>query len=178
MKQHLISADLGIMTLIVSMIGSPAGLHAQRAEAPRLAGVHFGLNLMNFNTDPIDVARLGAQVALPIVGPVTFYPMAAVGLDRAAWQLSALTRVDFTPGRTSNPLYLGAGVSLLNWEGRDAQPAETTFYDVLFLGLKAAVREYQPFVELEFLDAIHRVTTGYEGDFGVQLYVGINRVFR
>lgn len=52
------------------------------------------------------------------------------------------------------------------------------FYDVLFWGLKAGVGEYPPFVEMQFLDGIHRLTTAGRGDFGVQLYVGVNRVLR
>lgn len=141
--------------------------------SPRLAGIHFGSSLNNFSDEPIDMARVGAQLALPVVGPVDFYPMASVHLDRAQWQLSALVRVNFTRGRASNPLYVGAGVSQINWDG----PA-TRFYDVLLWGLKAGMGAYQPFVEMQFIDGIHRLTTTTRGDFGVQLYIGVNRVLQ
>lgn len=162
-----------ILAALVICAGMPDGqLNAQAPPEVSFVGVHFGCNLSNFADDPIDMARLGAQLLLSVAGPLGFYPMASVHLDRAQWQLSALARVDLTPSRATIPFYFGGGVSYLNWDG-----PTTRLYDVLFWGLKAAVKRYQPFVEMQFLDGINRLTSG-GGDFGVQLYVGVSRALR
>jgi len=170
MNQHRNHFRLIAATLVVCTVIPPAQVSAQAPPKLSWVGVHFGSNLSNFSDDPVDMARVGAQVLLPMPGPLSFYPMASVHLDRAQWQVSALARIDLTPSRAKIPFYFGAGVSHLNWDG-----PTTRFYDVLFWGLKAGVGRYQPFVEMQFLDGIHRLTTTTGGDFGVQLCLGINR---
>lgn len=160
-------------TLVTCIFAFAPLLQAQNDDDPTFVGLHVGNNLSNFSDRPIDVLRVGGQMLLPVRGALRLYPTASVHLDRAQWQVSALVRIDPTPYRATVPFYFGGGVSYINWDGPGA-----TFYDVLFWGLKAHVGRYEPFLEMQFFDGIHRLTTRIRGNFGVQLYVGVNRVLR
>lgn len=159
-----------LVAAVFSAVAITPLLRAQEASDPVFVGLHVGDNLSNFSDRPIDMARIGGQVLVPIRGPFSFYPAASIYLDGADWQLSALARIDPTPSRATIPLYLGGGVSIINWDD-----PTTRFYDVLFWGLKAQFGTFQAFVEMQFLDPIHRLTTTTRGNFGVQLYLGVNR---
>ncbi len=111
-------ALLATTAFAVSVAGARDLTAQQRVQRRMSVGAHVASNLSYLIADPIDLVRFGVQSILPVVGPVSLYPMASVHLDRAQWQVSALARIDPSPAPEAVPFYLGAGVSHITWEIR------------------------------------------------------------
>jgi hypothetical protein len=169
-------------------------LVAQATSHPILVGAHAGSNLSSVSTRPIDLPRAGLQASIHLWGPVSLYPSASMffehGPGEGQWEVSALIRFDPTPRSARIPIYFGGGICQLNLDGpggledwyerfpglQEGPGAMTN--DVLFVGLKAALGPYQPFVELRGWDYIERVITVTGGGARPQLYFGVSRRVR
>jgi hypothetical protein len=159
--------------LAVAVVFLPLSLvepcSAQEPRTPLRLGLHVATNA---SETPPDMVRVGGQALIPLVGRLDAYPAFSVIFDRASWEASANLRFRPIPSSSdAAPVYLGGGGAVIDWG------PVTRFYDVLLAGLEIPIGPFRPYAEIQFLDPLDRLITG-GGDFGVQLYFGVNRVIR
>lgn len=144
--------------------------HAVAQGTPPLRiGAQVAGNMMN---GPFDLVRAGGQVMIPF--SARLYARASLSrfVGGAKWEVSAALRYrPLGPADGSSPLYVGAGLTAINWGPQSGS------YDLWLTGLEIPQGRFRPYIELQFLGPVHRLINT-QADFGVQAFTGFTWAVR